>query len=305
MQEVEPYQECDSWSSRAGCSLDGALLQTAYLKILLSCTLLAALFFSISHPEEEKNKNNNNKKGAVGQMVPGAKRVSRESCRPPPILGRLLLRRTAAPGAPCAADSPARTAPARRLQTTSPSAAGRAPPWRAAAIACWELWSSGSATGRGPARPAPPAASGGSFCPLPPPRQLPPPSPLAPPFLLQLKMAAEVDFGDRELFEQLEEKDGPPPPPRLSFEEEEEGPEKALEELYARLQDREETVRRLRAENILTERQGLLRGGRSGAGRGGRRSCRPFPSGPVLAPALRGLAAAAAVRDSGFSRLPP
>ncbi|XP_010580463.1 zinc finger CCHC domain-containing protein 8 isoform X1 [Haliaeetus albicilla] len=63
-------------------------------------------------------------------------------------------------------------------------------------------------------------------------------------------MAAEVDFGDRELFEQLEEKDGPPPPPRLSFEEEEEeGPEKALEELYARLRDREETVRRLRAEN--------------------------------------------------------
>ncbi|XP_065707588.1 zinc finger CCHC domain-containing protein 8 isoform X1 [Patagioenas fasciata] len=64
-------------------------------------------------------------------------------------------------------------------------------------------------------------------------------------------MAAEVDFGDRELFEQLEEEDGPPPPPRLGFEgeEEEEGPEKALEELYARLQDREETVRRLRAEN--------------------------------------------------------
>ncbi|KAM9371667.1 zinc finger CCHC domain-containing protein 8 [Phaethornis superciliosus] len=63
-------------------------------------------------------------------------------------------------------------------------------------------------------------------------------------------MAAEVDFGDRELFEQLEEKAGPPPPPPLSFEqEEEEGPEKALQELYARLRDREETVRRLRAEN--------------------------------------------------------
>ncbi|XP_071618966.1 zinc finger CCHC domain-containing protein 8 isoform X2 [Heliangelus exortis] len=63
-------------------------------------------------------------------------------------------------------------------------------------------------------------------------------------------MAAEVDFGDRELFEQLEEKDGPPPPPPLSVEqEEEEGPEKALQELYARLRDREETVRRLRAEN--------------------------------------------------------
>ncbi|KAK2522816.1 Zcchc8 [Columba guinea] len=71
-------------------------------------------------------------------------------------------------------------------------------------------------------------------------------------------MAAEVDFGDRELFEQLEEEDGPPPPPRLGFdgEEEEEGPEKALEELYARLQDREETVRRLRAENILTGEAG-------------------------------------------------
>ncbi|XP_050762510.1 zinc finger CCHC domain-containing protein 8 isoform X1 [Gymnogyps californianus] len=62
-------------------------------------------------------------------------------------------------------------------------------------------------------------------------------------------MAAEVDFGDRELFEQLEQEDGLPPPPRLSFEEEEERPEKALEELYARLRDREETVRRLRAEN--------------------------------------------------------
>lgn len=84
------------------------------------------------------------------------------------------------------------------------------------------------------------------------------PAPPAPPFLLQLKMAAEVDFGDRELFEQLEEEDGPPPPPRLGFdgEEEEEGPEKALEELYARLQDREETVRRLRAENILTGEAG-------------------------------------------------
>ncbi|XP_061865915.1 zinc finger CCHC domain-containing protein 8 isoform X1 [Colius striatus] len=62
-------------------------------------------------------------------------------------------------------------------------------------------------------------------------------------------MAAEVDFGDRELFQQLEEEDGPPPPPPLSFEEEEERPEKALEELCARLLEREETVRRLRAEN--------------------------------------------------------
>ncbi|KAM6377609.1 zinc finger CCHC domain-containing protein 8 isoform 2-T2 [Pluvialis apricaria] len=62
-------------------------------------------------------------------------------------------------------------------------------------------------------------------------------------------MAAEVDFGDRELFEQLEEEDRPPPSPRLGCEEEEDGPQKALEELYARLRDREETVRRLRAEN--------------------------------------------------------
>ncbi|XP_051490450.1 zinc finger CCHC domain-containing protein 8 isoform X2 [Apus apus] len=62
-------------------------------------------------------------------------------------------------------------------------------------------------------------------------------------------MAAEVDFGDRQLFQQLEEEEGPPPPPPRAFEEEEEGPEKALEELYERLRDREETVRRLRAEN--------------------------------------------------------
>ncbi|KFO95794.1 Zinc finger CCHC domain-containing protein 8, partial [Calypte anna] len=68
-------------------------------------------------------------------------------------------------------------------------------------------------------------------------------------------------------FQQLEEKDGPPPPPPLSVEqEEEEGPEKALEELYARLRDREETVRRLRGRpglavkaklNILTRPSGI------------------------------------------------
>ncbi|XP_054700530.1 zinc finger CCHC domain-containing protein 8 isoform X2 [Grus americana] len=81
-------------------------------------------------------------------------------------------------------------------------------------------------------------------------------------------MAAEVDFGDRELFEQLEEGDVPPPPPRLSEEEEEEEerPEKAMEELYARLRDSEETVQRLRAENqelrrklnILTRPSGIV-----------------------------------------------
>ncbi|XP_027325441.3 zinc finger CCHC domain-containing protein 8 isoform X1 [Anas platyrhynchos] len=64
-------------------------------------------------------------------------------------------------------------------------------------------------------------------------------------------MAAEVDFGDRELFEQLDGEDGPPPP-RLGpeeEEEEEEGPGGALAELRERLQGCEETVRRLRAEN--------------------------------------------------------
>ncbi|XP_030356656.1 zinc finger CCHC domain-containing protein 8 isoform X2 [Strigops habroptila] len=106
-------------------------------------------------------------------------------------------------------------------------------------------------------------------------------------------MAAGVDFGDSELFQQLDEGEGPPPlPPRLSLEEEEEEeekeeeeqekeeeeeleeekeeeyeeeyeekeeeeaeeeaaerPDKALEDLYERLRNREETVRRLRAEN--------------------------------------------------------
>ncbi|XP_062446071.1 zinc finger CCHC domain-containing protein 8 isoform X1 [Rhea pennata] len=62
-------------------------------------------------------------------------------------------------------------------------------------------------------------------------------------------MAAEVDFGDRELFEQLEEDDAPPPPAHLRFEEEEEGAEGALAELRERLRDCEETVRRLRVEN--------------------------------------------------------
>lgn len=96
------------------------------------------------------------------------------------------------------------------------------------------------------------------------------PSPQAPPFLLRLKMAAEVDFGDRQLFEQLEEEDRPPPLPRLGCEEEEQGPEKALQELYARLRDRDETVRRLRAENILTGEAGPAPGrARWGGGKEG------------------------------------
>uniref|UniRef100_A0A669PTJ8 Zinc finger CCHC domain-containing protein 8 n=1 Tax=Phasianus colchicus TaxID=9054 RepID=A0A669PTJ8_PHACC len=70
-------------------------------------------------------------------------------------------------------------------------------------------------------------------------------------------MAAEVDFGDRELFEQLEEVDGPPPP-RLNVDEEEEDREEAFSELRERLRGCEETVRRLRAENILTGLAGKL-----------------------------------------------
>lgn len=88
-------------------------------------------------------------------------------------------------------------------------------------------------------------------------------APRAPPFLLRLKMAAEVDFGDRELFEQLEEEDGPPPP-RLSVDEEEEAREEAFSELRERLRGCEETVRRLRAENILTGLAGPAAGGDGG-----------------------------------------
>ncbi|KAK4813112.1 hypothetical protein QYF61_010526 [Mycteria americana] len=113
-------------------------------------------------------------------------------------------------------------------------------------------------------------------------------------------MAAEVDFGDRELFEQLEEEDGPPPPPRLSFEEEEERPEKALEELYAQLRDREETVQRLRAENILMGEAGPAPG-RAQRGGGGRGTplLPPVPFRASLGACPPGLAVA-----SGFSRLP-
>ncbi|KAF2987591.1 hypothetical protein EK904_013264 [Melospiza melodia maxima] len=84
-------------------------------------------------------------------------------------------------------------------------------------------------------------------------------------------MAAEVDFGDRELFGQLEGEPGPPSPPAL----EEPEPDPLLQ-LYERLRDRDETVQRLRAENILAGAQGPRRGG----GRRARRRCR-FPSGPA------------------------
>ncbi|XP_054028996.1 zinc finger CCHC domain-containing protein 8-like [Dryobates pubescens] len=72
-------------------------------------------------------------------------------------------------------------------------------------------------------------------------------------------MAAEVDFGDSELFEQLDGEDGLPPTPRLNLEAEER-PGKDLEELHERLRDREETVRRLRAENILMGEPGPAAG---------------------------------------------
>ncbi|XP_051641841.1 zinc finger CCHC domain-containing protein 8 isoform X1 [Manacus candei] len=55
-------------------------------------------------------------------------------------------------------------------------------------------------------------------------------------------MAAEVDFGDRELFGQLEGEDESPSPPALDV-------PVALLQLYERLRDRDETVHRLRAEN--------------------------------------------------------
>ncbi|XP_032931754.1 zinc finger CCHC domain-containing protein 8 isoform X2 [Catharus ustulatus] len=55
-------------------------------------------------------------------------------------------------------------------------------------------------------------------------------------------MAAEVDFGDRELFGQLEGEPGPPSPPAVDE------PDPLLK-LYQRLRDRDQTVQRLRAEN--------------------------------------------------------
>lgn len=72
-------------------------------------------------------------------------------------------------------------------------------------------------------------------------------------------MAAEVDFGDRELFGQLEGEPGPPSPPAL------EEPDPLLQ-LYERLRDRDETVQRLRAENILAGAAGPAAGrGKAGA----------------------------------------
>lgn len=61
------------------------------------------------------------------------------------------------------------------------------------------------------------------------------------------KMAAEVDFGDSELFEQLDvdEPATAAQPVHLRFEE-------ADEELRQQLRECEETVRQLQAENILT-----------------------------------------------------
>lgn len=56
-------------------------------------------------------------------------------------------------------------------------------------------------------------------------------------------MAAEVDFGDRELFQQLEaDEEAPSAGP---------GPAEEAADLRERLRDSEETVRQLRAENIL------------------------------------------------------
>lgn len=112
--------------------------------------------------------------------------------------------------------------------------------------------------------PPPHLRATSALCPLP-----------APLFLPQLKMAAEVDFGDRELFEQLDGDEEAPAaaaaaqPLGARLEEDEE--QAALRQ---RLRDCEETVRRLRAENILTGRDGrrgrtplLPRGGAGGPAR--------------------------------------
>lgn len=59
----------------------------------------------------------------------------------------------------------------------------------------------------------------------------------------------EVDFGDSELFEQL---DADPPVPRhIRFTDEEEGDPDGVRDLKERLEECEETVDRLKAENIL------------------------------------------------------
>ncbi|KAF4790519.1 hypothetical protein TURU_139297 [Turdus rufiventris] len=90
-------------------------------------------------------------------------------------------------------------------------------------------------------------------------------------------MAAEVDFGDRELFGQLEGEPEPPSPPAVDE------PDPLLK-LYQRLRDRDETVQRLRAENILAGEEGPAPSG----GRRARRCCRgisvenPKVDGPLL-----------------------
>lgn len=104
---------------------------------------------------------------------------------------------------------------------------------------------------------------------VPPAPRFPPPFAPRPALPAAAKMAAEVDFGDRELFGQLEGEPGPPSPPAL------EEPDPLLE-LYERLRDRDETVQRLRAENILAGEAGPA----PGRGRRARR-CGRFPSGPA------------------------
>lgn len=86
-------------------------------------------------------------------------------------------------------------------------------------------------------------------CVVPPAPRFPPPFAPRPALPAAAKMAAEVDFGDRELFGQLEGEPGPPSPPAL------EEPDPLLQ-LYERLRDRDETVQRLRAENILAVEAG-------------------------------------------------
>lgn len=60
---------------------------------------------------------------------------------------------------------------------------------------------------------------------------------------------AEVDFGDSELFEQLDEER--PVATHLRFETDEDAPEE-IQELRERLEEYEETISRLNAENILS-----------------------------------------------------
>lgn len=61
---------------------------------------------------------------------------------------------------------------------------------------------------------------------------------------------AEVDFGDSELFQQLDEER--PVATHLKFETDEDAPEE-IQELHGRLEECEETISRLNAENILSQ----------------------------------------------------